>query len=114
MEVTQENLHIMKAYIDEHFCDPNLTVAELTTHFGGGYEDVSRAFKSKFGVTTAAYIKERRLQKSIEMMKESPLTLEEIGYACGYYDARTFYGAFKKHFGAAPREYVKGLAGSVT
>lgn len=66
---------------------------------------LSRLFKQVTGVNLNVYIQEARLNKAMELLRESDLKVYEIARLAGYEYAPYFTKIFKKHAGMSPQEY---------
>jgi len=66
-----------------------------------------RNFRNYYGCTVGEYINTRRVEKSIEIMKNMDLSIEEISQSVGFASA-TYYGrVFKRKKGITPLKYRK-------
>jgi len=71
---------------------------------------LSREFSKYFGdLTFGDYIRKLRIDKAIELLKESKNSLAEIAYLTGFSDQSHFNRIFKKVTGKSPSVYRKGL-----
>lgn len=61
-----------------------------------------RIFKSMIGDTTKAYLTRLRLEKAALMLKNTPKTVNQIAFDCGYTSPETFMRAFKSFFATTP------------
>lgn len=100
--VDSELLH----YIREH-CSEKLTLAGLAQKCFYHPSYLSRMFHRLHGITVTEYITRARLQKAIELLESTPLSVEQICTSCGFGDRTTFFRRFKKHTGCSPLEYRK-------
>ncbi|SRR6266536_3528474 len=64
-------------------------------------------FKHFFKCTVSEYSQLIRLEVGRGLLLNTSLTLDDIAYETGYYDASSFSGAFKKRYGCTPGEYKK-------
>ncbi|WGS17839.1 MULTISPECIES: AraC family transcriptional regulator [unclassified Bradyrhizobium] len=62
----------------------------------------ARSFKMTTGKSPMAWLVSQRLIRARELLAESPLSLSEIAYACGFADQSHFSRAFARHVGVAP------------
>lgn len=62
-------------------------------------------FKKYNGITPWEYITIKRIDKSIELLKNTELTKLEIACLCGFNNTANFYRAFKKLTGKVPSDY---------
>ena len=72
--------------------------------------NLARLFRQKFGFGFTEYSREIRLQKSLEMLARSRLSIGRIAAAVGYSDASRFTKYFRSRFGVTPRTYRKRFA----
>lgn len=68
---------------------------------------LSQLFKKEMNIKFIDYITKIRLEKAIELLKDTSLTVNEIAEAVGYKDARYFREIFVKHMGKTPSQYRK-------
>ncbi|MFC5403262.1 response regulator transcription factor [Cohnella soli] len=66
---------------------------------------LSRLFKQVTGVNLNVYIQEARLDKAMELLRDSEFKVYEIARLVGYEYAPYFTKIFKKHVGMNPQEY---------
>lgn len=77
---------------------------QLTTH------QFSQLLNDNLGKSFPVFMNEYKISEAKIMMKESRnLTLEAIGYECGFNSKSTFYTTFKKIEGTTPAKYREQL-----
>lgn len=94
-------------YIEDNLRDPGLTAASIAEGLGLSRRYVRNIF-SMSGEKVLAYVLRRRLEECARQMHDRAWdghTLTEIAYSWGFNSAAHFTRTFRKHFGAAPREY---------
>ena len=64
----------------------------------------ARIFKKVYGLSPRQYLKDLRINKGKELLKQG-LTIAEVCFEVGYDSLPTFCNAFKKATGYSPREY---------
>ncbi len=64
-------------------------------------------FKQYINKTPNEYLTELRLRKSMELLKNTDMTVLEISYAVGFSGASYFSETFRKFYGCTPSEYRK-------
>ena len=91
-------------YVQNHFRE-NVTLAEAArlAHYSPNY--FSNRFKTYFGVTFKEYILGLRFSLAEKMLERTGIPVTEICYSCGFADFSNFFAAFKKRYGATPREF---------
>ncbi len=91
------------SYASENF-SANLTLDELSKKFGYAKESLSRILHKHLNETWNSYLNRLRVNRADEMLKENPNeSVYSIAFACGFNSANTFYRAYEKEFGYAPR-----------
>ncbi len=66
-----------------------------------------RRFKKETGHTPHQYIKLFRLQKSAELLVETPLPIGKLAKSCGYLSVAHFSNDFREKYGCTPTAYRK-------
>jgi AraC-like DNA-binding protein len=97
----------IRAYIDAHLSDPDLTPTRLAaTHF------ISKRYLHKLfeaeGVSVACWIRERRLERCRSGLVDPRWreeTIASVGVRCGLTDAAHFSRLFRETYGCTPGEY---------
>ena len=64
--------------------------------------------KSVYGTSIAAHLKEHRLEKAAQLLRETDLTMAEIARQVGYESQSKFTAAFKEQYGLLPTAYRRG------
>jgi len=68
---------------------------------------LSKLFKSYMGVTLSNYINIYRINRSIELMQDTNLTLTEIALQVGFKDSQHYSKVFGSVINATPSQYRK-------
>jgi AraC-like DNA-binding protein len=55
------------------------------------------------------FVEEQRLQKAINLLISTDMTLSEIAYECGFSSQSYFSSVFKQKMKITPREYAKKI-----
>lgn len=102
----REFLENMNQVIETNLSSNLFGVQELADSMFLSASQFSRKLKSITGITPATYIRNYKLQKAVEMLKEGTL-VAEAGWGIGFEDPVYFSKVFKKHFGYPPSEIKK-------
>lgn len=71
---------------------------------------LSREFSKYFeDLNFGDYVRKKRIEKAIELMKNQKISLTEISYLTGFSDQSHFTRIFKKHTGESPSQFRKNL-----
>ncbi|MEH6309173.1 chromate resistance protein [Olivibacter sp. CPCC 100613] len=90
------NMHLNLHQLSDEL---ELSSAYLSREFSKYFDDLN------FGV----YIRKKRIEKAIELMADSSLSLTEIAYLTGFSDQSHFTRIFNKHIGFNPSIYRKKM-----
>ena len=99
---------VMK-YIRENY-NKKITLKEIARHSFYNATYFSTIFKECFGKTPLEYISEIRIEKAVELIKKSDMTIEEICHHVGYINKKHFYKVFKNYTGMTPNDFRKSLS----
>lgn len=69
----------------------------------------SRKFKQCFGVSLSEYIRTKRIEHAMKLLKETSLPVHQIILQVGFTDRTAFYNLFIKHTGVTPNNYRKNV-----
>lgn len=107
-----ENHKIENAFITKlmHLMNENIENFDLNIDMLASEFNMSRTIfftklKSLTGLSPVEFIREVRLQRAIEIMKTTDLSVSEISYSVGIEDPRYFSRVFKLKFGETPTDY---------
>lgn len=84
-----------------------ITIEELSKQYLINPTTLKTSFKAVYGTSIAAHIKEHRMKKAAEMLRESNMSIAEIAQAVGYDSQSKFTAAFKTFFQVLPKEYKR-------
>ncbi|GGH31112.1 helix-turn-helix domain-containing protein [Paenibacillus segetis] len=95
------------AFLEEQYGNPDLSIEMVAErfHYNGIY--FGRLFKELFNRLFLEYVTELRIRKANEYLKDSKLTVKEIGEKVGFLNSSYFVTWYKKNTGLAPTEYRK-------
>ena len=66
---------------------------------------LSRIFKDELGMTISDYIKNTRLEKAKELLKDKDMRIKDVSISVGIQDQLYFSRLFTKFFNMTPSEY---------
>lgn len=110
-ELSQVSEDITKALrieqlIEERYADLNLGAAEIAMIIGVSPAKVGKIFKAYKQMSLPDYINRVRLEKAVEWMENSQLTIQDVIRKVGFENESYFYKVFKAKFGTTPREFI--------
>ena len=82
-----------------------MSLTGISALFGFSPNYFSTLFKKKTGCNFVQYLTKLRIRESKRLLLETPMTIQEISAATGYYSASFFIRSFKKAEGMTPLDY---------
>ena len=96
-----EEIH---AFLSENL-DRHITIESLSREFHVNPTTIKTVFRSAYGNSIAAHMKEHRMEKAAELLCTSDLSIAEISSAVGFVTQSKFTQAFKETYGILPSKY---------
>lgn len=94
----------LKEILEENLSDENYGVSELAAETGISRSQLHRRLKDSVGKSSSQFIREYRLERALEMLKQNSGTASEIAYQVGFSSPTYFSTAFKNFYGYSPGE----------
>ncbi len=83
------------------------TIEDLSRRFHINPSTLKEVFKAVYGCSLAAHIREHRMEKAAELLRESDRSMGDIAGAVGYGSHSKFTAEFRRTFSVTPTEYRK-------
>lgn len=94
--------------IDKHLSDDRFGVAELASELGMSRSTLHRKVREVAKKSVSTFIREIRLKRSFELLKDRKGTVSEIAYQVGFGSATYFIKCFHDFYGIPPGDVLKG------
>ena len=109
--VAQEDAFVaqLMEVMEKQMSNNTLTVEELVHDMQMGRTVFFVTLKEKTGVSPVQFIREMRLQRAVELLKDPRYNITEVTYKVGMNDSRYFAKCFKSTYGVTPSEYRKSI-----
>jgi signal transduction histidine kinase/CheY-like chemotaxis protein/AraC-like DNA-binding protein len=100
----QEDEFIVKlrSFILSNISDPDLNGDKIGSHFALSRVHLYRKLKALTNLSISEYVKNMRLEKARELLKENKLNVSEIADLTGFSSVSLFSRSFKQTFGHSP------------
>ena len=82
-----------------------VTLKDIAAHFHYHPNYISALLHRETGRKFSEILLEKRMERAVLLMKNTPLSIEEIAAMLGYSNHSNFYKAFKEYYGVTPREF---------
>lgn len=89
--------------------DPSKTVLELARLVNLSSSRLGHLFRFHIGTDLSSFVRNARLERAAELLRETELSIKEIAAKVGYRHASSLDRGFEKKFGAAPADYRRKL-----
>ncbi len=97
------------SYLEDSYTDKNLCLFSVSSQFGLSAGYLSHFFKEQTGVNFSVYLEKLRVEKAIELLKETHIQVQQIVERVGYANPYSFRRVFKKITGVSPSEFRLSL-----
>lgn len=92
--------------VEKNIDNPDFGSAELVSELNMSRTVVHLKFKKLADVSTSEFIKNIRLKKACQLLKQNKHRVSDVCYMVGFTDPKYFRKSFKKLFGYAPSQYA--------
>ena len=90
--------------IGENLPNEQFGVSELAGEIGMSRSNLLRKIKKMTGLSVSQFIRQERLKRAMEMLKETSLTVSEVSFQVGFSSTSYFIKCFREHYGYPPGE----------
>ena len=97
----------IERYLTEHIED-RITLKEISAHFHVSETHIKNTFKSVYGASPYAFIREQKMESAAYMLEYTDKSILEIAGIHGYDNGSKFASAFRSVKGITPNEYRNG------
>jgi CheY-like chemotaxis protein/AraC-like DNA-binding protein len=87
-------------------------LADIARHVGTYREKLGNLFRERTGKTVFAFVREERLARSMELLRETDFDVQHIAQLVGFRSAANFATAFRARTGLTPSTYRAELPDS--
>ena len=97
----------LNSFLEANYSNPKLRFEDVMRHFRFSESYGCKLFKKHLGMPYRMCLRNVRLTKAEEALKNTSHTLSEIAYLCGFKSLSTFSKVFKEKYGVSPTAYRK-------
>ena len=95
----------IKSFMESNFAKP-LKIEDYAYLTGRSLSSFRRDFKTYFQSTPQKWLKEKRLEKAVNILKEKEMKIADLAYEVGYENTSYFIKEFKNKTGLSPKQYI--------
>jgi TolB-like protein/AraC-like DNA-binding protein/Tfp pilus assembly protein PilF len=108
INISSEFIDKAEAIILENISNEQFGVSELAEFMNMSRSNLLRKIKKETQLSASQFIRQVRLAKGMEMLKQNTLTVSEISYQVGFGSTSYFIKCFREQYGYPPGEVAKG------
>ena len=83
----------------------DLSIEELANLCTRSLSSFKREFKRLYNTSPANYIRKKRLEKAVDLLLSTSLSISDISYDCSFNDLAHFSKSFKKEYLMSPQQF---------
>ncbi|MEM1217658.1 MAG: response regulator [Bacteroidota bacterium] len=109
LQISEIDLAFLKKLndtIEKNLANSDFSVVDLTQELQFSKSQLYRKLKAMVGMSANTYIRTKRLQRALELLKTDQYTVAEVTYKVGFNDLQYFRSCFKNQYGVNPSEYL--------
>lgn len=97
----------VREILDENLSNEKFGVSELAQKTGMSRSNLLRRIKKSTRLSASQFIRQERLKKSMELLKQTSLNVSEVSYEVGFSSTSYFIKCFRDYYGYPPGEVGK-------
>ena len=98
----------IRRYMEEHLDEP-LTISTLSRRACLSATTFKAGFRRLYGLPVHAWLRQRRMERAAELLRDSSLSVLGVAQSVGYSSASQFTAAFRRQYGVTPAQYRKNV-----
>ena len=104
-------MHLRRArdHADRHFAEP-LDLDALAAVAAMSKFHFQRLFTATYGVSPAAHLSQRRIERAQDLLRATNLTITEVCHAVGFSSLGSFSSRFRALVGVSPSDFQRRYA----
>lgn len=95
----------VSVFIENKF-DTQISITQLCSDFGISPSKLQEGFKLMHGCTVIHYIRNLRIEKAEEFIKDTDMNISEVVYSIGFTSRSYFSKIFREKYNCSPSEYM--------
>ncbi|GHT69337.1 hypothetical protein AGMMS50239_35950 [Bacteroidia bacterium] len=103
---SNESMKKAISYILENY-QSNISMADVAEQSGIGNRYLRKLFAHHLNISPIEYLNQVRVNKAIELLRNSEMSVKEVCFSCGFKSPQYFSRVFKQQVGITPSELTK-------
>ena len=92
-------------FVEENIGNSDAGVGDMAQAAAVSRSGLQRKLKQTMGITPQDLLKEARIKRACQLLRETDKNVSEVAYACGFTDPKYFSRSFKQSTGKSPSEF---------
>lgn len=102
-------MHKVRKAVEEHLSNEKFGVSELAKEMGMSRSNLLRKIRAEENLSVSQFIRQIRLEHSMEILKNSSITVSEVAFQVGFSSPSYFIKCFHEFYGYSPGEVGKRI-----
>jgi len=98
----------IRTFMDQNFDKP-LKIEDYAYLTGRSLSTFRRDFKAYYDITPQQWLKEKRMEKAMAVLKKKEVSVTDLAFEVGYENISYFIKAFSRQYGQTPKQYMLAL-----
>ncbi|GHT43602.1 hypothetical protein FACS189438_1130 [Bacteroidia bacterium] len=103
---SNESMKKAISYILENY-QSDISMTDVAEQSGIGNRYLRKLFAYHLNISPIEYLSQVRINKAIELLRNSEMSVKEVCFSCGFKSPQYFSRVFKQQVGITPRELTK-------
>jgi AraC family transcriptional regulator len=108
--LTRRRLYAALDFIEGSLGEEGLTLERIAGQVGVSPFFFARSFREEMGLPPHQYVRERRVARARQLLRQPGRTIAEVAYAVGFSSQSHLTMVFRNHVGVTPDRYRQALA----
>ncbi|TYR37434.1 helix-turn-helix transcriptional regulator [Sphingobacterium phlebotomi] len=105
-QLVTETANLFFMYVDANYMFENrISIALVSEHLGESKTRVEEYAKLLFGKSLLKHVRDLRMAKAAQLLKETDVPVSALGFKVGYSNRSHFFKIFNAYFDTSPLEY---------
>ena len=92
-------------FVEENIGNSDAGVGDMAQAAAVSRSGLQRKLKQTMGITPQDLMKEARIKRACQLLRETDKNVSEVAYACGFTDPKYFSRSFRQSTGKSPSEF---------
>jgi len=110
VEISGSDKRLLKKlddYIAKNILNTELSIEGISEEIGISRSHFHKKMKALTGCSPSEYVRNYRLKKSLDLLKQNKYSIEEVSFSVGFSSPSYFSRSFTKFYGKSPKKYLE-------